>query len=108
VRFDAVPRRGEALDRKLRTKPDGGRPAAIVRRLVNPGDTAAPVQLNVAGATLRPTATALTIAGSAQDTNSIDAPERVVPKKSQVTAVTSGFTYTVPANGIVVLTLGMQ
>jgi alpha-N-arabinofuranosidase len=77
-------------------------------KLVNPGDTAAPVQLNVAGATLRPTATALTIAGSAQDTNSIDAPERVVPKTSQVTAVTSGFTYTVPANGIVVLTLGMQ
>lgn len=77
-------------------------------KLVNPGDTAAPVQLNVAGATLRPTATAPTIAGSAQDTNSIDAPERVVPKTSQVTAVTSGFTYTVPANGIVVLTLGMQ
>jgi len=61
-------------------------------KLVNPGDTAAPVQLNVAGATLP--ATALTIVGSAQDTNSIDAPERVVPKTSQVTAVTSGFTYT--------------
>ena len=77
-------------------------------KLVNPGNTAAAVQLNVIGATLRPTATALTIAGNAQDTNSIDAPERVVAKTSQVTAVTSGFTYTVPANGIVVLTLGMQ
>jgi alpha-N-arabinofuranosidase len=77
-------------------------------KLVNPGDAAAPVQLNVGGAALRPTGTALTIAGTAQDTNSIDAPERVVPKTSQVTAVKSGFTYTVPANGIVVLTLGMQ
>jgi alpha-N-arabinofuranosidase len=77
-------------------------------KLVNPGDAAAPVQLNVGGAALRPTGTALTIAGTAQDTNSIDAPERVVPKTSQVTAVKSGFTYPVPANGIVVLTLGMQ
>lgn len=77
-------------------------------KLVNPRNTAAAVQLNVIGATLRPTATALTIAGHAQDTNSIDAPERVVAKTSQVTAVTSGFTYTVPANGIVVLTLGTQ
>ena len=77
-------------------------------KLVNPGSAAAPVQFDVTGATLRPPATALTIAGNAQDTNSIDAPERVVPKTSQVTGVKSGFTYTVPANGIVVLTLGMQ
>jgi alpha-N-arabinofuranosidase len=77
-------------------------------KLVNPGEAAASVQLNVTGAALRPIATALTIAGDAQDTNSIDAPERVVPKTSQVTAVKSGFTYTVPANGIVVLTLGAQ
>jgi alpha-L-arabinofuranosidase len=66
------------------------------------------VQFDVTGAALRPSATALTIAGNAQDTNSIDAPERVLPKTSQVTGVKSGFTYTVPANGIVVLTLGMQ
>lgn len=77
-------------------------------KLVNPGNAAAAVQLNVTGATLRPTATALTIAGNAQDTNSIDAPERVVAKTSQVTAVTSGFTYSVPANGIIVLTLGVR
>jgi hypothetical protein len=32
----------------------------------------------------------------------------VVPKTSQVTGVKSGFTYTVPANGIVVLELGIQ
>ena len=51
----------------------------------------------------------MTITGNAER-HELDrhAPERVVPKPSQVTAVTSGFTYTVPANGIVVLTLGIQ
>ena len=77
-------------------------------KLVNPGSAAAPVQLDIIGTALRPTATALTLAGDPLDTNSIDAPERVVPKTSQVTGVKSGFTYTVPANGIVVLELGMQ
>ena len=77
-------------------------------KLVNPSDAPAAVQLAVTGAALRPTATALTLAGALQDTNAIDAPERVVPKTSQVTGVTSGFTYTVPANGIVVLELGTR
>jgi len=77
-------------------------------KLVNPGSAAAPVQLDIIGTALRPIATALTLAGDPLDTNSIDAPERVVPKTSQVTGVKSGFTYTVPANGIVVLELGLQ
>jgi len=77
-------------------------------KLVNPGSAAAPVQLDLIGTALRPLATALTLAGDPLDTNSLDAPERVVPKTSQVTGVKSGFTYTVPANGIVVLELGMQ
>ena len=77
-------------------------------KLVNPGSAAAPVQLDIIGTALRPIATALTLAGDPRDTNSLDAPERVVPKTSQVTGVKSGFTYTVPANGIVVLELGMQ
>jgi alpha-N-arabinofuranosidase len=74
-------------------------------KLVNPGNAAAPVQLEVAGATLRPAATALTLAADPQATNSIDAPERVVPVRSQVADVTPRFTYVVPANGIVVLSL---
>jgi alpha-N-arabinofuranosidase len=77
-------------------------------KLVNPGAAAAPVQLNVTGATLRPTATALTLAADPQATNSIDAPARVVPVTSQVTGVAPGFTYTVPANGVVVLKLGLR
>ena len=63
------------------------------------------MQLDVTGATLRPTATALTLAADPQATNAIDAPERVVPVTSRVTDVKPGLTYTVPANGIVVLML---
>jgi len=77
-------------------------------KLVNPGDAPAAVRLDVTGAALRPTATALTLAGAAHETNAIDAPDRVVPKTSQVTGVRSSFTYTVPANGIVVLELGTR
>jgi alpha-N-arabinofuranosidase len=77
-------------------------------KLVNPATTAASVQLDVTGAALRPTATALTLAAKPEDTNAIDAPARVVPITSQVTGVASGFTYSVPANGIVVLKLGSR
>ena len=77
-------------------------------KLVNPGSAATPVRLDIRGAALRPTGTALILAGDPQDTNSIDAPERVVPRRSQVTGVKAGFTYVVPANAIVVLELGMQ
>ena len=77
-------------------------------KLVNAGTAAVPVQLNIAGASLRPAGTAVTLAGDPHDTNSIDAPDRVVPKTSQVTGVKSRFTYTVPANGIVVLELGTR
>jgi alpha-N-arabinofuranosidase len=77
-------------------------------KLVNPDEAPAAVQLDVTGAALLSTATALTLAGAAQDTNSIDAPERVVPRASQVTAASSRFSYTIPANGIVVLELGTR
>jgi alpha-L-arabinofuranosidase len=75
---------------------------------VNAGTAAVPVRLDIAGASLRPAGTAATLAGDPQDTNSIDAPERVVPKTSPVTGVKSGFIYTVPASGIVVLELGAR
>ena len=77
-------------------------------KLVNPGDVPATVQLDVTGAALRASASVVTIAGGAQDTNSIEAPDRVVAKTAQVTGIRSGFTYTVPANGIVVLELGTR
>jgi len=84
------------------------RSRTIYVKLVNPANTAVPVQLDVTGAALRPTATALTLAADPQATNSIDAPDRIVPVTSQVTGVAPGFTYTVPANGVVVLELGLR
>jgi len=54
---------------------------------------------------LASTATALTLSGDSQATNAIDTPERIVPVTSTVTGVKSGFTYTVPKHGIVVLTM---
>ena len=54
---------------------------------------------------LASTGTALTLSADPEATNTIDAPERVVPVTSTVTGVESGFTYTVPKHGIVVLTM---
>jgi alpha-N-arabinofuranosidase len=82
---------------------------AIYVKLVNAGDAAAPLQIDLKGvASLAPTATALTLGGDPQATNSIDAPEAVVPVSSTVTGVKSGFTYTVPAHTVVVLTLNAR
>jgi alpha-N-arabinofuranosidase len=82
------------------------RSRTIYVKLVNPGDVGAPVQIDVQGsATLASTATAMTLSDDPQATNSIDAPEKVMPVTSTVTAVKPGFTYTVPAHGIVVLML---
>jgi alpha-L-arabinofuranosidase len=57
---------------------------------------------------LAATATAITMAADAQATNSIDAPEKVVPVTSTISGVKPGFTYTVPAHGIVVLELSTR
>lgn len=82
------------------------RSRTIYVKLVNPAGEAAPLQLDVQGAgALASTATAVTLAADPQATNSIDAPEKVMPVTSTVTGVKPGFTYTVPAHGIVVLML---
>jgi alpha-L-arabinofuranosidase len=82
------------------------RSGRIYVKLVNPADADAPVRLDVTGArTLASTATALTLAADPQATNSIGARETVVPRASKVSGVAPGFTFTVPAHAIVVLTL---
>jgi alpha-N-arabinofuranosidase len=81
----------------------------IYAKLVNPGDADAPVRIDLTGVrSLAPTATAVTLAGDAQATNSIDVPEKVVPVASKVAGVKSGFTYTVPSHGIVVLEISTR
>ena len=78
----------------------------IYAKLVNASDGDAPVQIALTGTgALAATATALTLSADPQATNAIDTPERVVPVASTVTGVKSGFTYTVPKHGIVVLTM---
>jgi len=82
------------------------RSRVIYAKLVNPSDADAPIQITVTGGgSLASTATALTLSGDSQATNAIDAPARVVPVTSTVTGVESGFMYTVPKHGIVVLTM---
>jgi alpha-N-arabinofuranosidase len=82
------------------------RSGRIYVKLVNPTDADAPAQIDLENTTgLLPTATALTLVADSQATNSIDSPRNVVPISSMVSGVKSGFVYTVPARGIVVLTM---
>ena len=103
-------------DRILKATPTGtdvlvsatrdSRAGTIYVKLVNAADTEAPVQLDITGVrTLASTGTAVTLAADPKATNSIDAAQAVVPVTSKVSGVRSGFTYKVPAHGIVVLTL---
>ncbi|MEO8078731.1 MAG: alpha-L-arabinofuranosidase C-terminal domain-containing protein [Acidobacteriota bacterium] len=85
------------------------RSGTIYVKLVNATEADAPVQLDLTGLrTLSPTGTAVTLAADRKATNSIDAPLAVVPVTSQVSGIRPGFTYTVPARGIVVLTLAAR
>src|SRR4051812_9071081 len=82
------------------------RAGTIYVKLVNAADTEAPVQLGITGVrTPAAPATALTLAADPKSTNSIDAAQAVAPVTSKVSGVSPGFTYNVPAHGIVVLTL---
>jgi alpha-N-arabinofuranosidase len=82
------------------------RAGTIYAKLVNPADADAPVQLDLKGVrALAPTATAVTLAADAKATNSIDAPQTVAPVTTKVADVRPGFTFKVPAHGIVVLIL---
>jgi len=103
-------------DRILKATPTGtdvlvsatrdSRAGTIYVKLVNAADTEAPVQLDITGVrTLASTGTAVTLAADPKATNSIDAAQAVAPVTSKVSGVRPGFTYKVPAHGIVVLTL---
>jgi alpha-N-arabinofuranosidase len=82
------------------------RTGTIAVKLVNASDSDAPVQLDISGVrTLAPTGTSVTLAGERTAANSIETPQAVAPATSKVSGVAPRFTYTVPAHGIVVLTL---
>jgi len=103
-------------DRILKATPTGthvlvsatrdSRAGTIYVKLVNAADTEAPVQLDITGVrTLASTGTAVTLAADPKATNSIDVAQAVAPVTSKVSGVRPGFTYKVPAHGIIVLTL---
>ncbi|MBW8782523.1 MAG: carbohydrate binding domain-containing protein [Verrucomicrobia bacterium] len=81
----------------------------IYLKIVNPKGAPQPTVINVkdAGA-LAPTATALTLAGQPEDTNSLDEPTKVVPVASNVSGIAPAFTYTFPPYSITVLQLNAR
>ncbi|HJP75569.1 MAG TPA: alpha-L-arabinofuranosidase A, partial [Pseudonocardiaceae bacterium] len=83
------------------------RTGRIYVTIVNPGGNAQPVSVAIDGARV-PNRGRMTVLTSAKpsDTNTIDQPGTVVPRTSTVTGLGNGFTQTVPAYSLTVLTLG--
>ena len=78
----------------------------IYLKLVNASSTPEPLDLKFAGAGLAKAARVWTLsAGSAQATNSMDAPENIVPREKSLSNVGSTMHYTVPGYCIQVLEL---
>ena len=79
----------------------------IFLKLVNASSAAQSVAIDVPGAEhLGPTAKAIVLSAPATSaTNTICDPTDVVPQTTEVEGVHSGFNYTVPGNGVVVLIL---
>jgi alpha-N-arabinofuranosidase len=82
------------------------RTGEIILKLVNPQPTEESLNIEIKGITvLNSKADAITLAGCPEDTNSISHPRNVVPVTSEVRGIKPVFTYTLPANSIVVLKL---
>lgn len=82
------------------------RTGEIFVKLVNPGPTAEPLNIEISG--LMPIASkgsVITLAGKPDDSNSITEPKKVVPVTSKLHGVKPSFVFTVPPHGIVVLKL---
>ncbi len=78
-------------------------------KLVNPEATPEPLAISLHGAkSVAATATAITLTGKPEESNSIDDPRKIVPQTTTVSDVKPDFTYTVPANSIVVLKLNAK
>ncbi|HEV2330383.1 MAG TPA: alpha-L-arabinofuranosidase C-terminal domain-containing protein [Verrucomicrobiae bacterium] len=84
---------------------ENSKTGAIIIKLVNAQTNAQTLKLDIQGARLKSDGTAVTLAAAPDATNSIDNPTNVVPVVTKVTDIASPFSYTVPANSIVVLAL---
>ena len=78
---------------------------AIIIKLVNAESEPETLKLDIQGAHLDSNGAATTLAAPPDASNSIDEPTNVVPVVSKVTAIAPQFSYTVPADSIVVLTV---
>ena len=75
-------------------------------KLVNPQPKPEVLRLDLKGVnSLGAKASAITLAGAPEDTNSIEHPRTVVPVTTMVTGIQPGLNYTLPPHSIVVLTL---
>jgi alpha-N-arabinofuranosidase len=82
------------------------RTGEIFLKLVNPQPNAEPLKIEFKGlVSLASKASATTLAGNPEDTNSIRHPRNVVPVTKTVRDVRPAFTYTLPPHSIVVLKL---
>jgi alpha-N-arabinofuranosidase len=80
------------------------RTGEIILKLVNTQATPRPVQVAINGVTkVRSKGTAITLAGNADDTNTLTEPRKVLPVTTTLSDLAPQFTYTLPANSIVVL-----
>jgi alpha-N-arabinofuranosidase len=78
----------------------------IILKLVNPKPAAELLNIEIKGvSSLASKASAITLAGNPEDTNSLDHPRNIVPVTTTVRGVKPSFTYSVPPNSIVVLKL---
>jgi alpha-N-arabinofuranosidase len=78
----------------------------IIVKLVNPQPRTESLNVVIKGvASLAPKATAITLAGSPEDTNSISHPRNVVPVTTTLRDAGPAFTYTLPPHCIVILKL---
>jgi alpha-N-arabinofuranosidase len=78
----------------------------IIIKLVNPTSIAESLNIQINGVkSVDSKATAMTLSGNPEDTNSMDEPKKVVPVTTTVRDVKPNFIYTLPPNSIVVLKL---
>jgi alpha-N-arabinofuranosidase len=75
----------------------------IILKLVNPQMTPVTLPIEIKGVSIHSTGTAIVLAGSPEDTNSITRPRNVVPVIETVRGIKPQFFYRMPANSIVVL-----
>jgi len=78
----------------------------IIIKLVNAKPAAETIAIQIAGVKgVKSKGTAITLAGNPEDTNSITDPKHVAPVTTVLKQIGSQFSYTLPANSVVVLKL---